>query len=124
MEETRVLIVDDMEDAARTLALLLSLCGYDTRSASSGAEALAQVNQFAPHCILLDLGMPRMDGCELAQHLRVEHGSAIVLIAISGASDGDARFAQALEKVDHYLGKPIDLDALLRLLPPAQRQAA
>ena len=118
MEETRVLVVDDVDDAARTLSMLLNLSGYATRTAHSGAEALAEIQHFMPHCILLDVGMPEMDGCELVQHLRAQHGDDIVLIAITGGSESDQRVAQTFEQVDYYLSKPVDVDALLRILPP------
>jgi CheY-like chemotaxis protein len=123
VDETRILIVDDVEDAAQTLAELLTLSGYVTRTACNGADALAVIREFAPHCVLLDVSMPEMDGSELVKHLRAQHGDEIVLIAVTGADQSDARVADTFERVDHYLTKPVDMSALMKILPPLHAEA-
>ena len=74
--DVRVLVVDDIEDAARSLALVLSLNGYISRTANDGASALELTEAFRPHCILLDVNMPGIDGLELTRRLRNTYGDA------------------------------------------------
>ena len=66
----RILVADDNHDAAEALALLLQLAGHDVRTAHDGVEALAVAKAFKPHVVLLDLGMPKMDGYETARQMR------------------------------------------------------
>jgi len=116
-EAMRVLIVDDNEDAARTLALLLELLGVDFRIASEGARALAVAAEFEPHVCLLDIGLPGMDGYELARRLRLDprHAGA-VLIAITGwAGEEDQEQTRAAGFADHFR-KPADVARLSALL--------
>jgi CheY-like chemotaxis protein len=117
----RVLVVDDVEDAARSLVELLTLSGFIAQAALDGAEALAMVGEFKPDCVLLDIGMPRMDGLELVEHLRDTYGDDIVLVAITGGDVMDARVAGTFERVDHYLVKPIDFAKLMKILPSDKR---
>ena len=116
-DQARVLIVDDVEEAAQALAALLGMNGYATCIASGGAEALACIREFMPHCVLVDVGMPGMDGCELVQHLRAQYGDDMVLIAVSGGSESDERVAATFALVDYHLAKPVDVDALIKVLP-------
>ena len=120
-DELRVLVVDDVDDAAQTLAELLTLSGFVARTAHDGISALAMVGEFKPHCVLLDIGMPGMDGLELVQHLRAAHGDDIILVAITGGDVLDARVANTFEQVDHYLAKPIDFAQLMKILPNDKR---
>jgi CheY-like chemotaxis protein/anti-sigma regulatory factor (Ser/Thr protein kinase) len=116
-EALRVLIVDDNEDAARTLALMLELLGMDFRIASEGARALAVAAEFEPHVCLLDIGLPGMDGYELARRLRLDprHAGA-VLIAITGwAGEEDQEQTRAAGFADHFR-KPADVTRLSALL--------
>jgi CheY-like chemotaxis protein len=117
-DEVRVVVVDDVVDAAEAIAATLELSGYKVWVATSGSEALALVDEHRPHCVLLDVGMPGMDGCELAQQLRDRYQDDVVLIAVTGREEDDERVSGAFARVDHYLQKPIDADDLKKLLPP------
>ena len=115
--EVRVLVVDDIEDAAKSLALVLSLNGYMSRTAGDGASALELTEAFRPHCILLDVNMPGIDGLELTRRLRDTYGDDIVLVAVTGGAADQARVAGTFELVDHYLAKPINMAKLEKILP-------
>lgn len=117
-DDVRVLVVDDSADAAEALAIVLELSGYTVSIAHDGAEALARLARVAPHCVLLDIDMPGMNGLELSKHLRAEHGDDIVLVAVTGWPADDPRVAETFRVVDHYLRKPIDPHALEKVLPP------
>ena len=113
----RVLVVDDNEDAARTLALLLELLGMDFRIASDAPRALAVAADFEPHVCLLDIGLPGMNGYELARRLRADprHANA-VLIAITGWGGAqDQQQAYAAGFADHFR-KPADITRLSAVL--------
>ena len=116
--DVRVLVVDDLDDAAQTLAALLSMNGYLARTAHDGASALKVIKDFHPHCILLDIRMPGIDGLELTRRVRERHGDDIVLIAVTGGAVDDDRVADTFELVDHHLAKPIDMAKLEKILPP------
>ena len=115
--DVRVLVVDDLDDSAQMLAALLSASGYAARTARDGASALTVIEEFAPHCVLMDVKMPGMDGLELAQRLRAAHGDDIVLIAVTGADIDDFAVSQTFVLVDHYLVKPVDIAKLASILP-------
>ncbi len=111
-----VLIVDDDIDTADLLHDVLLCVGIDSVAVYSVADALEQVNDTKPCCILLDVNMPGRDGLDLARAVRTEHGSSIVLVAISGASHADDRAAKTFEIVDHHFQKPVDFAQLLQIL--------
>ena len=113
-----VVVVDDVLDAADAMAMALELNGYVVRTASNGLAALALIEELQPHCVLLDVDMPGIDGCELSKLLRQSYGDDIVLIAVTGGDDQMERVAETFARVDHYLRKPIDLAVLRKLLPP------
>ncbi len=117
-DDVRVVVVDDVADAAEALAATLSLSGYKVWIAGDGAAALALVELHHPHCVLLDIGMPGMDGNELTRTLRASYGDDIVLIAVTGREHDDERVSDTFSRVDHYLQKPVDPDVLRKLLPP------
>lgn len=113
----RVLVVDDNEDAAESLAALLRIFGHDVRVAFDGEQALEVAPQLKPDLVLLDLGMPRMDGHEVARRMRAAPwGSAMRIFALSGFGDGTDR-ARSLEAgCNGHLVKPVsptDLEAVL-----------
>jgi CheY-like chemotaxis protein len=113
----RVLIVDDNEDAAELLALLLRDQGYETMVAYDGPAALEAVHGFLPEVVILDIGLPVMDGYELASRLRQrEGGSAMKLIAITGYGQAADRERSRAAGFDAHLVKPVDLDVLADLL--------
>jgi len=115
-DEMRILVVDDVRDAAESLASALTVEGYRTRAAFSGRDALVAVNLFKPHAVLIDVGMPDMDGGELSATLRAQHGDDIVLIAFTGRDRNDRRVLETIQQVDHHFQKPVDLSALRRVL--------
>jgi CheY-like chemotaxis protein len=120
-DDVRVLVVDDVADAAEALAETLELSGYKVQVAADGARALALIEKQQPHCVLLDIGMPGMDGNELTRTLRQRYGDDIVLIAVTGREHDDESVSDTFARVDHYLQKPVDPDVLRKLLPPVER---
>ena len=95
----RVLVVDDNVDAARTMAMLLELEGYQVECAFDGQQALDCVRDRPPDALLLDIGLPRLDGLEVARRLRAQSGEAArkrLLVAVSGYGRDPDR-AQALQ---------------------------
>jgi CheY-like chemotaxis protein len=117
-DDVRVVVVDDVVDAAEALAAALEISGYKVWIATGGSQALELVERHRPHCVLLDVGMPEMDGFELTQQLRDRYGDDIVLIAVTGREKDDERVSGTFARVDHYLQKPVDPDVLKKLLPP------
>jgi len=113
----RILVVDDNLDSAESLALLLGFHGHEVRTAEDGLEAIEAALSFQPEIVLLDIGLPRMDGYEVARRLRTEPGLAgATLIAMTGyGREEDVR--QALESgFDRHLVKPLDFAELETLL--------
>jgi PAS domain S-box-containing protein len=113
----RFLVVDDHPDSADSLAMLLSLNGIETQTANDGAEAVVKAGSFRPHVILLDIGLPRMNGYEACAAIRREPwGADMVIVALTGwGQDQDRRKSHAAG-FDHHLVKPVQLPALSRLL--------
>jgi PAS domain S-box-containing protein len=105
----RILVVDDNVDAAETLAMLLEIAGNQTRLAHSGPAALALVSEFRPDLVFLDIGLPEMNGYEVAARVRADPGiEQPVLIALTGwGSEEDRRQAHAAG-FDRHLVKPVD----------------
>ncbi len=120
----RVLIVDDNRDAADSLAMLLRITGNETRTAYDGPEALQVASEFRPDAVLLDIGLPKMDGHEVAQQIRREPwGQRICLIAVTGWSDETDREKSRAAGFDHHLVKPLDTAHLAQLLDTVERSA-
>jgi PAS domain S-box-containing protein len=113
----KILVADDNQDAANTLALLLRLAGHDVRTAHCGQAALTLANEFQPEFALLDIGMPDLNGYDVARELRrTECGKDLRLIALTGwGQDEDKRRARDAG-FDHHLTKPIDPHRLEELL--------
>jgi CheY-like chemotaxis protein len=117
----RVLVVDDNADSAETLALVLGMAGHEVRLAPDGPSALLAAAEFRPEVVFLDIGLPGMDGYEVAGHLRAKTGSAaIVLVALTGYGREQDRLRAREAGFDHHLVKPVSSDALLAILgsPP------
>jgi signal transduction histidine kinase/ActR/RegA family two-component response regulator len=104
----RILIADDNRDAADSLALLLSLAGHEVRVAHDGRAALDLAGTFHPDVAILDIGMPQLDGYEVAQGLRQAGGPAICLIALTGRARERDRQRASAAGFNHYQIKPID----------------
>jgi CheY-like chemotaxis protein len=113
----RILVVDDLPDAARSLGTLLRLAGADVQIAYDGPGALAALGTYRPDVVLLDIGLPKMDGYEVARRIRQQpEFRDVMLIALTGwAQEDDRRLARAAG-FDHHLVKPVDFDALQALL--------
>ena len=119
----RVLIVDDNIDATSGLSRLLQLDGYDIRVAHDGRTALVIAAAHQPQFVLLDIGLPDLDGYEVARNLRGDpRHRDVVIIGISGYGEEDHRDRAQAAGFDHHLVKPIEPATLLRLL--AARPAA
>jgi signal transduction histidine kinase len=103
----RILVADDNHDAAEALSLQLQLAGHDVRTAHDGAEAVAIAATFEPDIVLLDLGMPKMDGYEAARQLRLHAGRRMTLVALTGWGQQQDRDRTADAGFDAHLVKPV-----------------
>lgn len=113
----RVLVVDDNEDAAESLAALLRLFGHEAGVAFDGEQALEAAARMRPDLVLLDLGMPRMDGHEVARRMRAAPwGGSMRIVALSGFGDTSDRTRSLEAGCDDHLVKPVspaDLEQVL-----------
>ena len=113
----RILVADDNYDSATSLSILLNDAGYDVRTAGDGVQALETAAQFRPDIVLLDIGMPKLNGYEVARHCRRQPwGRNMLLIAVTGWGGADHRQQTTQAGFDHHLTKPVDPAALTRLL--------
>jgi signal transduction histidine kinase len=113
----RVLVVDDNIDAAQTLQLLLQACGHQVTVAHTGLAALEAAQSISPELCLLDIGLPDINGNELARGLRELPGAAqATLVAVTGYGRREDREQATLAGFDHYFVKPVDIDKLLALI--------
>jgi len=118
----RVLIADDERDEVATLAALLTEEGHQVREVYRGDAVPDHVRDFAPHVVLLDIGMPGMNGYLVAKSLRDEYGEKCpVLIAVTAWDKGTHRMYGKIAGFTKYLTKPYDPAALLALLPTLAR---
>jgi CheY-like chemotaxis protein len=113
----RVLVVDDCEDMAESLALFLTLTGHEVRTAADGPAALRAAREFRPDAIILDIALPILDGCEVARRLREDKDLArVVLVALTGHA-GEGQRRRCLEAgFDFHLVKPADPHEVQALL--------
>ena len=118
----RLLVVDDNLDAALSLATLLRLQGHEVRVAYGGPDALGLLSSYRPEMILLDIGMPGMDGYEVARRLRQEPGlEDVVLAALTGWGLQEDRRRSAEAGFNHHLVKPPEPEALEKVLAELKR---
>jgi CheY-like chemotaxis protein len=116
----RVMVADDNQDAADTLAMILELAGHEVRVAHDGRTAFAVAADFRPEFALLDLGMPTLSGYELATALRAETwGRDMQLIALTGWGQDADRQSAAAAGFDRHLTKPVDPSVIEELLKGA-----
>jgi signal transduction histidine kinase len=115
--QRRILVADDNNDALESLATLLQLSGHEVYTAANGAVALESAEQHRPEVALLDIGMPKLDGYEVARRIRAQPwGQRITLVALTGwGQDSDRKRSQEAG-FDSHLVKPLDLDKLTELL--------
>jgi two-component system CheB/CheR fusion protein len=122
MDYGRILVVDDNRDSAESLARLLKVCGSNTRAAFDGIEALEVGAEFQPNVVLLDIGMPRLNGYDTARRIRQEPwGRDAVLIALTGWGKDEDRRRSGEAGFDSHVVKPVvveQLDSLLATLVP------
>ncbi|HUN25975.1 MAG TPA: response regulator [Steroidobacteraceae bacterium] len=113
----RILVADDNYDAAQSLALMLGMDGHDVRTASDGVEALEVAEEFKPQVVILDIGMPRLDGYETARRLREQSWAHTALVfALTGRGQEDDRERTRRAGFDRHLVKPIDPEVLTQML--------
>lgn len=113
----RILVVDDNHDAAASLAMLLDLDGHDTLTANDGAAALATIREQRPDFVLLDIGLPLLNGYEVSRRVRAEPwGKEVTLIALTGWGQEEDRERSRAAGFDGHLVKPVDFAALRELL--------
>ena len=113
----RVLIVDDNRDSADSLSMLLQITGNKTFVAHDGLEAIETAEQQRPDVMLLDIGLPRLDGHEVCRRIREQPwGRDIIMIALTGWGQEDDRRKSEEAGFNGHLVKPVDYDELLGLL--------
>jgi CheY-like chemotaxis protein len=113
----RVLIVDDNRDSADTLALMLKITGHETHTAYDGQEAVDRAAALSPDAVILDIGMPRLNGFEAAEQIRQQPGgSERLLLALTGFEEDDQRDQLAAAGFNSCLVKPVDHGKLTQLL--------
>ena len=119
----RVLVADPCPDTVETTALLLQLWGHDVRAAAGGPEVLEVARGYRPDTVLMEIGLPELDGWEVARRLRRQVGGAgLLLVAVTGYG-GDKYCRQSRESgFDYHLVKPVDPETLQELLATRQRE--
>ena len=116
-DQLRIMVVDDNEDAAAMLALLLESNGHEVHVEHAALPALAASEHAAPHVFLLDIGLPDIDGVELARRLRARaNAQQAVLVAITGYGQEQDRARTAAAGFNHHLVKPVDMQKLYAIL--------
>lgn len=124
----RILVADDNADVAESLAMMLRLMGNEVRTVSDGTQAIEQTTAFAPEMIMLDIGMPGIDGYETARRIRAQHwDKPLILVALTGWGQEEDRRRSLAAGFDHHFTKPMspaDLERLVSRLPqPASADA-
>lgn len=118
----RLLVVDDNRDAAESMSMLLEMWGHEVAFAYDGPTALETAQQWQPQAVFLDIGLPGMDGYEVAERLReLPQAKDAVLVAITGYGQEDDRQRSRRAGIDHHLVKPVAPDALRSLIESLQR---
>ena len=112
----RVLVVDDNLDSAETLEMLLGNLGHEVRTAHDGLEGVGVAAAFQPDVVLLDIGLPKLNGYDAARRIRALRGDGVVLIAVTGWGQDEDRRRSREAGFDHHLTKPVNLGALQKLL--------
>jgi CheY-like chemotaxis protein/two-component sensor histidine kinase len=113
----RILIVDDNQDAAYTLSMLLRTFGNEVSTAHDGLEAVGAAASFKPEVVLLDIGLPGLNGYDVARRIRQQDGGEdILLVALTGWGQEDDRRRSLEAGFDYHMTKPIEFDALKKLL--------
>ena len=120
----RVLVVDDNADAARSLAALLELHGHQVRMAGDGVQALASAEDFKPEVIILDIGLPLLDGYEVARRVRLLPGlQQVLLMALTGYGQQEDCDAATAAGFDHHFVKPANPESLVACVSSPRPEA-
>jgi CheY-like chemotaxis protein len=122
----RVLVVEDNRDCRETLCFLLTLAGFQVEQAGDGQEGVRKALAWRPEVAVVDIGLPLLDGYEVARRLREALGRRILLIALTGYGQPEDQHRAFAAGFDHHLTKPANPDELVRLLKasrPERRQA-
>jgi CheY-like chemotaxis protein len=120
----KVLIVDDNREAVETLGIMVERLGHDVRRAHDGHSAIDIAASFLPNVVLMDVGMPRLDGCETARRIRREPwGKSITLVALTGWGQDEDRRRTHEAGFDHHLVKPVASTVLLHLFAQEMRKS-
>lgn len=113
----RILVVDDNRDSATSLAMMLTIMGNETQTAHDGEEGLNVAAEFRPEVVLMDIGMPKMNGYDAARRIRTESwGQEIILVAVTGWGQDDDRRRSREAGFDHHIVKPVEPAALVQIL--------
>lgn len=123
-QRRRILVVDDNRDSANSMATMLELMGNETKTAHDGLEALGVAAAFRPDVMLLDIGMPKLNGYDVARKIREEEwGQGMVLVALTGWGQEEDRRRSEEAGLDFHLVKPVELAALQKVLGADSRSA-
>ena len=115
--QLRIVLADDDRDATLSLATLLKLEGYEVRHVYDGNATLDAVRNFDPDVVLIDIGMPKLSGYDVARHIRERYGKdRPVLVALTGWKQASDRILATLAGFDHHVAKPYDPGRLLELV--------
>jgi CheY-like chemotaxis protein len=111
----RVLVVEDSDDNLDLMRKLLERTGHTVETARNGAEAIDVAKRFEPHAVLIDIGLPGLDGFQVAIALR-KLSQSLLLVAVTGRSEPDDHIKSEAAGFDYHLTKPINFSELMRLL--------
>ena len=118
----RILVVDDNRDAADSLGMLLRMIGNEVHTAYDGLEAVGAAATFQPDVIVLDIGLPKLNGYEAARQIRAQQGAGMVLIALTGWGQEEDRLRSKEVGFDHHITKPVEFSTLKKLLAEVARE--
>ena len=122
--QRRILVVDDNQDSAESMAMFLRIMGHEVRTAYDGLVAIEVAEEFQPEVILLDVGLPGLNGYKVAQRIRERRGANVVLIALTGWGQEEDRRRSKEAGLDHHLTKPVEFDDLTKLLADLKPRGA
>lgn len=118
----KILVVDDNHDSALSLAMMLSIMGHETRTAHDGESAVSHAEEFLPDVVLLDIGLPKLNGYEVAQRIRESSwGGSMFLIAVTGWGQEEDRQRSSEVGLNMHMVKPVEPSALEKLLSELKR---
>lgn len=113
----RILIVDDNREAADALARLIGICGYETRTIYDGQQAVEAAADFNPDMALIDIGMPGLNGYEVAKQIRQQRANVhVIVVAVTGYAQPDDKRRAYESGFDLHVAKPMNVDKLNELL--------